>query len=266
MLKKIWHYLCMPLAALAIYICVQFLCTTPLGVIEDLSSRPMPGWTMGVALCVSSVVTTVLVLRIRGFGLRGAFRGAGCKPWVGAVGVVGTLAGALACDLLNETLDLELPDSLETMFLLISQSPWGVVALVLLGPIAEETVFRGGVMRPLLDRGAAPWLAVAVSAVLFGLLHGNLAQGFFAMLMGVMLALLYLRTRSLLLGCISHVLNNAASVALMLIYGEVAGDMKLGDLLGGAVATHVVLPVCGAVCVAAFVLFWRQTSSPAHKA
>lgn len=259
MLKKIWLCLCMPLAVIVIYCCVQIVGTLPLGIAEDILQCHVAGWWMGLALCVSSAVTALLVWRIRGFGLRDAFRGAGCKPWAGVLGVVGTLAGALACDLLNESLDLELPDSFETMFRLISQSPWGVAALALLGPIAEETVFRGGVMRPMINRGAAPWLAVAVSAVLFGLAHGNLAQGFFAMLLGVLLALLYLRTGRLLLCCVCHILNNAASVALMLIYGEAASDMKLSDLLGGTAMVHVVLPVCVAICVAAFVLFWKQT-------
>lgn len=266
MLKKVWLCLCMPLAAIAIYICVQLVCTLPLGLADDILRRPVAGWWTGVALCVSSVVTALLVLHIRGFGLRDAFRGAGCKPWAGILGVVGTLAGALACDLLNESLNLELPDSYETMFRLISQSPWGVVALALFGPIAEETVFRGGVMRPMLNRGAAPWLAVGVSAILFGLMHGNLAQGFFAMLLGVLLSILYLRTRCLLLGCVCHVLNNTASVALMLIYGEAASDMKLSDLLGGAGVAHVVMPVCGAICVTAFVLFWKQTALPSRGA
>lgn len=257
LLKKGWYYLCWPLAAFAIFSCVQTLCVLPLGIVEDLSNQPSPSYLLGLSLAVSNVVTALIIVFLPPFGLRAAYCHVGGKAGASVLGVVGTLAGALACNLLNESLSLEMPDIFEQLFNVVSQSWWGIVAVGLLGPIAEEVVFRGGMMRPLLERGASPWVALGVSSLLFGLAHGNLAQGFFAMLLGILLGILYLRTHSLVLCSLCHILNNSCSVALMFIYGEATYDMKVSDLLIGSTMMWMILS--GVVCIVCMILFWKHT-------
>ncbi|MCM1497705.1 MAG: CPBP family intramembrane metalloprotease, partial [Clostridium sp.] len=53
----------------------------------------------------------------------------------------------------------------------------------LIGPIAEELIYRGFVMRSLEKYGES--FAVVVSAVLFGVMHQNLIQSIFAFLVGL---------------------------------------------------------------------------------
>ena len=48
----------------------------------------------------------------------------------------------------------------------------------LVGPVAEEVVFRGFIMDRLLPYGKG--FAIVLSAVLFGVMHGNFLQGLFA--------------------------------------------------------------------------------------
>ncbi len=55
----------------------------------------------------------------------------------------------------------------------------------LVAPIGEEIVYRGFVLRYLQRYGR--WFAIFVSAVLFGVMHGNLIQGVFAFFLGIVL-------------------------------------------------------------------------------
>ncbi|MEL6937205.1 MAG: type II CAAX endopeptidase family protein, partial [Cyanobacteria bacterium J06607_17] len=81
--------------------------------------------------------------------------------------------------------------------------------VIVFAPIAEEFVFRG----VLLQRWAVRWnlpAGVVMSSVLFGILHVNNPLGL--TMFGVIMALLYIRTRSLWAPIIAHALNNIVSV------------------------------------------------------
>lgn len=82
--------------------------------------------------------------------------------------------------------------------------------VVLIGPVAEEVVFRGVVLRSLEKYGKL--FAIVFSSVMFGLIHGNLYQGFFAFGLGLVLAYVALEY-SFKWAVILHVTNN-------LIFGE----------------------------------------------
>ncbi|ESA32381.1 abortive infection protein [Leptolyngbya sp. Heron Island J] len=81
--------------------------------------------------------------------------------------------------------------------------------VLVFAPITEEFVFRG----VLLQRWAVRWnlpVGVIMSSVLFGMLHINNPMGL--TMFGVIMALLYIRTRSLWVPIIAHALNNVVSV------------------------------------------------------
>ena len=97
----------------------------------------------------------------------------------------------------------------------------GVLLAVVVG-LAEESWYRGLVLRTLLRRGEST--AVWGSAVLFAVVHSatmlggaelvpTLLQMLFALLFGLVTALLVLRTGSLLPGIVWHVAHNAMSFA-----------------------------------------------------
>ena len=82
--------------------------------------------------------------------------------------------------------------------------------VLVFAPVTEEFVFRG----VLLQRWAVRWnlpVGVIMSSVLFGMLHINNPMGL--TMFGVIMALLYVRTRSLWVPIIAHALNNVVSVA-----------------------------------------------------
>ena len=108
----------------------------------------------------------------------------------------GALAVILALNIFSEWMSL--PDLIEDAVCDLVRRPLGVVAIALLGPVAEELCFRGAVIGGMLRQGCRPWTAVAVSSLLFGLIHMNPAQVPFAAAMGLVLGVLYLRTGSLI--------------------------------------------------------------------
>ena len=59
---------------------------------------------------------------------------------------------------------------------------WGYVALGMMVPIAEEIVFRGAILRVLQNAlgERKRWIAIVISALIFGIIHFNLAQGLHA--------------------------------------------------------------------------------------
>ncbi len=81
-----------------------------------------------------------------------------------------------------------------------------VLMMAVLAPLIEEYFFR----RQLIDR-MRPYgekLAMVVSALVFGLSHGNLSQFFYAFALGLVFGYLYLRTGRLRYSAALHILVN----------------------------------------------------------
>lgn len=76
--------------------------------------------------------------------------------------------------------------------------------------VMEEILLRGIVLQTLRPLGNG--VAVTVSAVLFGLMHGNIAQVPYAMLMGLVLGIMFVYTDDLRLTILIHGVANALSV------------------------------------------------------
>ncbi len=92
--------------------------------------------------------------------------------------------------------------------------PLQILLIVIAAPISEEICFRGMVFGGLRTRLPA-WAAALISGLIFGLLHALTGLSAVPPLMafGVVLALLYEKTGSIVPGIILHMLNN--SVALI---------------------------------------------------
>jgi membrane protease YdiL (CAAX protease family) len=95
-------------------------------------------------------------------------------------------------------------------------TPWPLfVAVVLVGPVAEETFFRGFVFTGL--RSRYDWrVAAAISAALFAAAHLELTFFIPAFALGFLFAYLYQRSNSIWPGLIFHMLLNG--IALTVAY------------------------------------------------
>jgi hypothetical protein len=92
----------------------------------------------------------------------------------------------------------------------------GGMVYVVIGPIAEEFIFRGIILQS----WAAKWGirgALVVSSLLFGILHANvLGLSLFGLIMGV----LYIKTRTLIVPIACHALNNLTAVTMGLLSND----------------------------------------------
>ena len=83
-------------------------------------------------------------------------------------------------------------------------------------PLLEEPLFRG-VLYGTLRLGLGPAPATLASAALFALAHGYGAVGFASVFVsGVLWAVAYERTRSLLPGMLAHAASNIQATAIVL--------------------------------------------------
>ena len=97
----------------------------------------------------------------------------------------------------------------------ISNQPFWVAMLViaLLPAICEELVYRGMLYGGYRRRSI--WMGALMSGLIFGLMHGNLNQMMYALLMGFVFALIDEITESTVSSMIMHFLVNGTSVALV---------------------------------------------------
>jgi membrane protease YdiL (CAAX protease family) len=93
-----------------------------------------------------------------------------------------------------------------------------VVLAVFIAPFVEELIFRGFVFNALL-RYLPVGIAMAISGIIFGLAHFDKTAFFPLACAGVVLAVVYYRTGSLVSSMLTHGTFNAANVALVLITG-----------------------------------------------
>jgi membrane protease YdiL (CAAX protease family) len=133
-----------------------------------------------------------------------------------------------------------------------------VAAIAVVPALCEEALFRGivlGALRP----AAGPWLAVAVQAFLFALIHLDASAAGppvmyrvpFTFAVGIALGALRLRTGSLAGPALAHALLNTITFLTVLLSGDPARETDPGPLLGlsllagGSLATGLVLRALG---------------------
>jgi membrane protease YdiL (CAAX protease family) len=82
-----------------------------------------------------------------------------------------------------------------------------LVALVLIPPVLEETIFRGFLFPAIAKRSGLVWGAI-LSSVIFGLAHMQANIGVYTFVLGLLLCFMYVRTKSIIPGIFLHMLNN----------------------------------------------------------
>jgi membrane protease YdiL (CAAX protease family) len=86
-------------------------------------------------------------------------------------------------------------------------SSLSLVALVLLPPFLEETVFRGFIFPAIAKRAGLIWGAV-LSSALFGIAHWQANITLYTFVLGLLLCFMYVRLKSIVPGIFLHMLNN----------------------------------------------------------
>lgn len=129
---------------------------------------------------------------------------------------LGAVVGAIGCLLLDilvqEYAPIPIDSELDEWFAALFGNPIGILSICLIGPLAEEAIFRGAIERRLLETNWSPWLAIVISALFFALAHGNYEQGVTAVIIGCFMGWVYYRTRSIWPTFLIHAVNNTTAV------------------------------------------------------
>lgn len=97
-----------------------------------------------------------------------------------------------------------------------------IVAVAVVPGIIEEYAMRGTVLQPLKKYG--PKFAIFATACVFGFMHGNLIQAPFALMVGIVLAYITIKTESIIPAMLIHFANNANSVVTNYMINNVNED------------------------------------------
>ncbi|MDR1495726.1 MAG: CPBP family intramembrane metalloprotease [Clostridiales Family XIII bacterium] len=136
-------------------------------------------------------------------------------------------SGHSVTDLLNQSIQM-------------MQTPSGLLYVCIVGPIVEEIVFRGAIMRSLERFGLN--FSIVISSLVFGLFHIFTIQAVFAFFMGIILG--YIASRySLKHSILAHILINSVAT----------GVEWFGMLGGGADGTGPFYVLSNAILFAFFI-------------
>lgn len=141
------------------------------------------------------------------------------------IGLSLTYVGALAGIVVNQLIFLATGKvSSNDLDQVLTEMPVGLVVLCVsvIAPVCEEIVFRYLLAGRLMRYGQAS--AAMVSALLFGLFHGNFSQFFLAFSAGLLLAYAYFQTGRLIVPILIHMAINFSNsgVALLLPQNDMA--------------------------------------------
>lgn len=202
---------------LFVALCVPLFLAAPIAVITG-STAAHPNTTASVTLQFLSEFAffgaALVVASLQGGSRRDAFNRLGVRrappsalKWMGAAVGVYILITIAYVGLIGEPHEKNIAEDL-------GPAPVQILLIAVVAPISEETCFRGmlfgGLRRRLPRLGAA-----LISGAIFGILHAFNGIEVVPVLtcFGVILALLYERTGSIVPGILLHMLNN--SIALL---------------------------------------------------
>ena len=192
-------------------------------------------WLMAAGLTSANLVLLLLFWKRRytrnwvkyGFTYGEEFSTGKLCLWavVGAIGCL--MLEVLAQEYLPIPTDPELGEWLGMLML----NPLGILGVCLIGPLAEEAIFRGAILRRLLEKKWNPWIAIVISAIIFAIVHGNFEQGLTAIIMGCFMGWIYYRTRSIMPCFLVHAVNNTTATVIALTMSASMADMS-SDKMG----------------------------------
>lgn len=95
----------------------------------------------------------------------------------------------------------------------LTKTPLAFLVIGIVAPVVEDVIFRGLILNEL-RRDYSVKTAVIIQGVLFGVMHLNIAQGFYAAFAGIILGLITVEARSVLPAIIGHVVMNSSALLL----------------------------------------------------
>lgn len=136
---------------------------------------------------------------------------------------IGNITGTIITNLLSFTIQNDIANPIQN--LINSTDLWlNLILISLIGPIFEEVIFR----KILIDRTIkyGPLASILVSAIIFGLIHGNLNQFCYTVLVGGFFAYVYIKTGQIKYSIGLHIILNMLGSVLSMIVNNSAVNLS----------------------------------------
>lgn len=121
-----------------------------------------------------------------------------------------------------------------------------ILLIGLIAPVTEELIFRGVTMH-FTNRFIPFAKANILQAVLFGIYHGNVVQGIYACLLGLLLGVSYYKFKTIFAPILLHMIINASAMLVTFIPEATAG--------------YIIAAVTGGICIL-IALFLLKPAGP----
>ena len=221
-----------------------------------LMNSLMGGNAVAWALILSGILTVGIVALLKMIDWKTVLNVRMINWKVSALAIIGGLLSLFFMDILSDLFDL--PDEMEDFFVSMSTTVVGALSIGVIGPIAEEFIFRESILGYMFRNGVNKWVAITASALAFGIIHMNPAQIPFAMTIGFIFGIIYYKTGNIVITSILHIVNNSVAVAEMILMGEEAKDASLVEWLGGQEnSIFLFLPSVGILAFVVLRSFWN---------
>lgn len=119
-----------------------------------------------------------------------------------------------------------------------------MIAVSIMAPLSEEVLCRGVILR--LAERVSPRFLVAniIQALAFGILHGNLVQGIYAFLLGLLLGYIYGKYRNIWLCMLLHGAMNLSSYLIGPFYSSFPEEALLPVFIAVLVVSVILFVLC----------------------
>lgn len=110
----------------------------------------------------------------------------------------------------------------------------GILAVLLCAPIFEEILFRGIILSEL-KMNLNIVAAIIIQGVLFGVYHMDKFQGIYTAILGILLGILCVKTKSVLGSIIGHITFNVCGTIIFPYLVELSGKFAFLYIIGGLI-------------------------------
>lgn len=174
------------------------------------------------------------------------------------------LAALTACIGANQLLTIIRLDEIFPEYKQFEQAIYGggiimqVLAAVILAPIIEELLFRGLVFKRSYGYvGKIP--AMLISSLFFGIYHGNVVQGVYAFILGMLFVFIYDKYNTIWAPILAHVIANLTSI--------LSTNIGIFDVFyANDVVFYISTVIVIALCIGTLVLIHKLVHRPDVKA
>ncbi len=122
---------------------------------------------------------------------------------------------------------------------------------VIIAPIVEEILFRGVILHRFTIKWGVKW-AILVSSIIFAFLHTDIIGAF---IFGVVMCILYIKTASILVPVVAHIINNLLAYGLEIMITFSPWNMLASHSLETAI---LLLTISGIIIMYFLIKNWPQ--------